>query len=105
MTVDKSDPNRFHASKWYGGRITLEAVKLSAKKFEIKAKGAGACSEDQVMRAWLEVADQLSEGEVYEKETKVSEYEYRAPAPITIASLGGYTQHKGIMIEGHISLK
>ena len=94
------DPNITTAHRWIGGAISLEARKTSPTAFTITAKGAGACREDQVMRAWVEMAEKLAGGIPYEKTTAVDRYNYKAPTPY-----GGATHHSGYMITGEILLK
>ncbi|HTQ29685.1 MAG TPA: hypothetical protein VMI53_00605 [Opitutaceae bacterium] len=70
------DPNHFTASKWYGGNIELEAQKIDADNFIIVARGAESCSEEEVMKAWVYMANKLAGGRRYEKDTKTSGYTY-----------------------------
>jgi hypothetical protein len=93
-----TDPNVTKGHAWHGGAISMEARKLDDVTYTIEAEGAGACSVDQVTRAWIEMADKVAAGRKYSKETSVSTYEYDAPGPFMT------THHVGQKVSGKIVL-
>jgi hypothetical protein len=93
------DPNLIRDHRWIGGAISLEARRLDVNSFEIMAQGAGACKEEQVMKAWTDFADKLAAGRKYEKSTRIEPYNYSASGGVIT------TRHTGRRVIGTIALK
>ncbi len=93
------DPNVTKDHRWIGGAIGLEARKVDERTYIVIARGAGACTEADVTKAWVYMADKMAAGKPYDKETKVLPYKYSAPGPYMT------THHKALMVVGKIVIK
>jgi len=98
VSFSQENPGAFYASRWNGGAIQIDGRILSESRYQITAKGAGSCSEEQIMEEWIFVADFLAAGREYTSQTKTKEYRYQ-----TSAGLFMYN-HDALMIYGTIEI-
>jgi len=93
------DPNLTTDHREIGGSISLEARRLTPNTYDIRARGTSLCTEEQLMQAWLEMAEKMAAGKAYKKATKTESYSYTTPSPFS-----GPTYHTGLQVSGRISL-
>ena len=79
LKFSSSNPATFHATRWNGGAVQVSGEIISGTEFRIIAKGAGACSEEQVQEVWDWAAVQLASGKAYSADFKTEPYSYTAP--------------------------
>jgi hypothetical protein len=98
VNYSKDNPNEFTAMGWNGGSVQTHGKKVNESQYFISVKGAGACSEEQIMEEANRVAKELAEGNKYETDFKVAPYQYGSSNGLL------YFDHSALKVEGTVDI-